>query len=972
MYKQINTGILQLVCVFVLASAMFSVSVKDLHANNEANTGVISGVIVDSETGEGLIGATVLIVETNTGAATDLDGRFRLNNIEEGTYTLRAQYVGYSTQIIEDVEIEAGQVTRLQIALSLESTELSDVVISARAVRDNEAALLAQRQKASQVSDAISSEAMERAGSSSAAEAMERVTGVTVTDGKNVYVRGLGDRYMNTRLNGASLPSSDPDRNSVAFDLFPSSLLENITTTKSSSPDLPGSFTGGSVNISTKAFPDQLEGSLSFSSGFDTELGMRGNHLLYQNGSTGMFGNVGSVSSLPEMFADPDFEVPTLGVSFTNAENAQLLDQASRSFNNVMTPTSVQSPLNSSFSISLGNQVPILGRPFGFVAALSQSRSSKGYTNGTSARYQLTSNAQTTETLTNDFILDDQQGVQEVLWGGLVNLSFKPTDNNELGFNFMYNENVETKGRFLSGQFPRDLPDDAVFQTSVLSYTKRTIQSLQFIGKHVLPFSNNPRFEWDVTLSDTEQDEPDLRYFSNDLLIRERNNGEIDSVYAISPSIYPVPSRIFRNLKEENISINSALTIPVDGIVGSRASIKVGGSYEDKDRSFKQRSFQFRQDGFQFDGDFENFFADDNLGIDEDRSTDSFFRFRNYVLDNTQSRNSYDGSQTVSAAFAMTEFTAFKRLRVSGGVRLETTNITVASADTDLPTGKIKETDYLPSVNFAYELTPSMNVRLAYGKTLARPTSRELAPFSSFDFVNSNVLVGNPELRRSIIHNLDLRWEWFIRSGEVMAVSLFYKDFNDPIEKVFNPIAAASNPEIQFRNIDNATLFGLEIELRRRLDFITDYLEYFDVGFNLSLIHSEVDIAEDELQLIRALNPEASSSRELQGQSPYVVNADISYTNPNWGTRISAFYNVFGPRVSEVSVGGTPNIYEYSRHQLNVVAEQRLLSQLKLKVSMSNLLNEEFKKGHEFKGRDFYSTRYNPGRSFSVGVSYNF
>lgn len=943
----------------------------NLSEKNEIK-GALRGIIIDEETGEALLGATIIIEETSQGRSTDINGEFLLENIEPGIYSLRVQYLSYLTKVIEDVEIREDATTRLEITLTPKTEEMDAIIISARALRNTEASLLARRQKSSSISDAISAEKMSRSGSSNAADAMEKVTGATVVDNKYVYVRGLGGRYMNTRLNGSGMPSSDPDKNAVAFDLFPASLLDNITTTKSSSADMPGDFTGGSVNITTKSFPDQLEGSVSFSSGYNSLLGVNADYLLYDGGKLGFFGQTSKQHRIPDVLVSQDVNIPSLGAAYTDADAASALDSYSKMFNSVMTPKRVSTPYDAGFSISAGNQISLFGRPFGLVGSFSQSRSSGGYGNGQSSRYQLTGNAATTEKLSSHFVLNDQKGSEKVLWGGLVNLSFKPAPEHELGTNFMFNKNIETGARFLSGAFPRDLPDDAIYQTSVLDYTERTLNAYQFHGKHAVSAASILRFDWDISMAYSEQDQPDLRFFSNDLLTRTQRNGDVDSVYAISPSIYPVPTRFYRNLQEDSFESNASLSLPLQSWTGVPSKVKTGVSYSTKERDFTDREFQFRQDGISFNGDHGTFFREENLGIDPDRSTGSFFRFGNYLIDNTQRRNNYDGSQSVFAAFLQAEGSVFNSIRASGGLRYEVTDIFVQSADSSIAPGKINERDVLPSVNVTYEVTDRMNLRFAYGKTLARPTSREMAPFSSYDFVNANIVVGNPALQRSIVHNYDLRWEWFVQPGDLLAISLFHKNFTNPIEKVFNPIAAASNPEIQFRNVDHAILYGIELEARRNLGDITTYLDGFDAGFNLTLVTSEVAIADDELALIRALNNDAKSTRELQGQSPYIINMDLTYQNAATGTRLSSYYNLFGKRMSEVSVGGTPNVYEYSRHQLNIIAEQTVINNMSVKLSVSNLLNSEYKKGHEFKGVHYYTTRYPLGRSFSASVNYHF
>ena len=286
--------------------------------------------MVDSETGETLIGTNV-VVETEgplLGAVTDIDGAYTIRNVEPGTYILALSYVGYVPATLTEVVVRSDEVTHLDVALVPEAIGLEEVVVQARALQDTDASLLRQRQKAAAVSDAISAEAISRSGGSTAADAMKKVTGASIVGGKYVFVRGLGDRYMNTQLNGSSLPSADPDRNAVPLDLFPANLLDNIVTTKTFTPDKPGSFSGGLVNIGTKAFPETFSLSLSSSLGYVGHVGPGSEFLSYVGGSAGWLGNNGGEHRLPPELADPSLEIPDIGTAFTDEAAAQELGSA--------------------------------------------------------------------------------------------------------------------------------------------------------------------------------------------------------------------------------------------------------------------------------------------------------------------------------------------------------------------------------------------------------------------------------------------------------------------------------------------------------------------------------------------------------------------------------------------------------------------------------------------------------------------
>ncbi|MEX0821218.1 MAG: TonB-dependent receptor, partial [Rhodothermales bacterium] len=558
----------------------------------------------------------------------------------------------------------------------------------------------------------------------------------------------------------------------------------------------------------------------------------------------------------------------------------------------------------------------------------------------------------------------------EVLWGALVNANYRPHPMHEFGFNYIRNKSGESAARYQSGPFPRDLSSDAVYQTRTLQYVARTLDSYQARGEHLFFGNRGLRLEWTGTLSTTSQDEPDLRFFTNNYTLLERG-GAIDTIYAIRPSIYPVPTRYFRTMEEDAGSASVSAELPFRQWAGRPSVFKVGGSLERKDRTFRERRFEFRQDKLRYTGDEHAFFDEEHVGILEHESTERFFRFGNYVTDATQPSSNYDGDVDVVAFYGMVDLPISRRLRAVGGLRVETTDMHAYSVDESLDEGEIETVDVLPSMNLVYELQNDMNVRLAYGRTLARPTLREIAPYASFNFVGDYIFIGNTDLDRTLIDNYDLRWEWFVRPGEIVAVSGFYKHFRNPIERAFNPTAAASNPNIEFQNVDNAQVYGVEIEARKRLTGIAAFLDPFQIGANASLVRSEVDIQDGELELIQALRPDAPSTRSLQGQSPYTINLNLSYDHTGRGTTASVYYNVFGPRLDRVAVGGTPNIFEQPRHVVDLTFRQRLLFDFSLKASVKNLLDERTVFAHTFKGRQFVAEEFGYGRSFSLGLSYD-
>ncbi|MFQ5640117.1 MAG: TonB-dependent receptor domain-containing protein [bacterium] len=940
---------------------------SSLLANNLVN-GRVVGKLVDAETGEPLIGANVFLEGTMIGAASDLDGNFDIKRVPPGKYTLIVSMIGYAKKKLTDLKVTVYDVNKLVIAVEPEAIVGEEVVVTARLLKNNHAALLKQRQRAAAVSDAISAEEFSRYNFGDAAEAMGHVTGITTVDGKYTYVRGLGDRYSTTRLNGAEIPSANPERRAAQLDLFPTNLLENIVTIKTATPDKPGDFTGGSVDISTKSFPETFTASFSSSYGFNTQTTLRNSFLAYQGGSKDWLGIDDGTRDVPAILKDPNVKIPDVGAAFTDAEKAQLLDQLSKSFSPVMAPNNKQAPVSQSYNFSIGSQFTLFGRPLGVIGSFNYSRDLINYTDGRSGRWQLTSNVEAVNELNDDFLLTDTKGKDDVLWGGLANFTYKIHNNHELGVNYMFSRGGESSARYQSGTFPRDLSENAIYETRALRFIERKMRSLQFRGQHYLKLLSGLRVEWIGSLINSDQDEPDLRFFTNNFTVRERND-VVDTVYSIRPSIYPVPTRYFRTLDEGNKSFNIDLILPFRLWSPQENKFKFGGAFLAKERAFRERRFEFRQDDIRYDGDPENFFSEDKVGILEEESTAQFFRFGNYVQEASQASSNYNGDQEIVAVYGMFDVPLTRRLRLVGGLRFETTRIDVASQDSTIEQGHLRNADFLPSANLIYQLNHEMNLRFAYGRTLALPTFRELAPYASFDFVGDYVFIGNPKLNRTLINNFDVRWEWFSRPGEIVAVSGFYKGFSNPIERIINPVAA--NPEIQYRNVSNGVVFGAEFELRKRLDQIHPVLNNFQLGANFTLVHSAVDVAEDELELIRSLDPDAASQRAFMGQSPYVLNLDFAYLNSNTGTSLSLHYNLFGKRLTEVSIGGTPDVFEQPRGILNLNFSQRLRAGFSFKFSAKNLLDSTFEKAHTFKGRKFTVQRHALGRTFSFSTTYN-
>jgi outer membrane receptor protein involved in Fe transport len=929
-------------------------------------SGRLTGVIVDSQNGEPLIGANVYLEGTSSGAATDLDGNYVILNIPAGRYELVVMMIGYEEVHVRDTEVKAGTIMHLDLSLNPQILETEVVTVEARAIKNTEAALLKQRQKSIAVSDAIGSEAIARSGSGDAAEAIKQVTGASVVDGKYVYIRGLGDRYTSTQLNGAELPSTDPYKRSGTIDMISSDLVDNIVTIKSFTPDRPGNFSGGTVDINTKDFPDRFTFSFSTSATYNNQTTFKNSNLVYKGGNTDWLGFDDGGRAIPGLLNANDVFIPS--ISTKNKNEFDLLAKQTGSFNKQMTPSLGYAGINQGYSFSIGNSYNIFNKPFGFIASLTYKHKFVSYKDGIKREWNLAPDAGRPMQETYDYA--DSKTSEEALLGAMVKGSIKLSSNHNISINTLLNQNGESTARKLTGFW--DDYGESELTTTLLSYTERSLKSLQLSGEHYFPGFLKSKINWKASLGSSSQNEPDRRVFAY-------GYNKNKNLYIVKPNT--VPARYFRALKEDRNSLSFDWEVPFKQWFGQNSKLKFGGLISSKDRFYGERLFKV--DGapnISFNGNLDSLFSEENYKLRID-TTVTTIRGNDYVQYNTSGlfvretklpKNKYTANEKISASYAMLEMPLLDDLKFIGGIRLETTTMNVKTGTkntgnaNDYSEAKINEIDLLPSINFVFSITDKMNLRTAYSKTLARPTFREFAPYYSEDFIGGSVYIGNDQLKRTLIYNWDLRWEWYDRPGEIYAVSMFYKDFKNPIE----PVLLGQNNERSWVNVDNALVYGVEFELRKKLDIIHKKLSNFSIGGNVSLINSEVDIDEKTLEQIRLKIPNASSKRPFQGQSPLLLNLTLNYDNLYNNISMTMYYNVFGRRLSEVARNGSPDIYEKPFHLLNFNANWQFTKIWNVKFAVSNILNSGLEKIQTYKNIDYIQSQYNRGVDFNFGIGY--
>ncbi len=912
--------------------------------------GTIRGRVTDAETGEELIGAAILIESTIQGSSADLDGNYDIENVNAGTYSLRCSFISYETQLITGVEVKANEVTLMDIKLATVSLGLEEVVVTAKAVRDTESALLTMQKKSASVMDGISSQQITKSGDSDAAGAIKRVTGVSVEGGKYVYIRGLGDRYSKTTLNGAEIPGLDPERNTVQMDIFPTNAIESMIVYKSFSPNL-NPFTGGLIDIVTKDFPEAFNVNFSASFEFNTQSSLNDDFLTYEGGKTDWLGFDDGTRDFPVQPVD----IPMYPI------DRDALDETTMKFNKIMEPNTETSFLNQNYSLAVGDQVKLFGKPLGFTVGLSYKIDELFYDDGERGLYKLTDvNA---KVLNTEQKYNETAGQTETLLGSLVSLNYKFNNNNKLGYVLLYNHSGIKNAFYHIGEKPSD-EIGMIIQNRELGFQERSIFANQLKGEHFIKSWGKLKINWIVSYTSSKQTEPDLRFFTNSYY----PDAVGDAQFEINPSKYKVPSRFNRAMDELNMDSKIHFELPFT-FLGGNSKFKFGSAYVYKDREFTEEKIDYQAQVQYYNGSVSDYLEDSNIG-QNNPMYDPITRqnYGLYVQNATDTRNSYTGLQSVVGGYAMVDLHFTPKFRAELGLRYEGNQMETSSKKKNIQKGELNDNDILPAINLTYTVVDNMNLRLAYTRTLSRPTFREIAPFASFSPV-APTIVGNPDLNRSLIDNIDLKWEYFMRPNEIISFGLFYKNFTDPIEMVDNPVAV--NPEISYQNVKQARNYGFEVEFRKSLDFINAIHNMF-FGVNLAYIRSEVSIDPLELESIRALVPDHPDTRPLFGQAPYIVNGILGYNNDKIGLSANLVYNMTGERISLVTKGGTPDVYQQPLALLDLNIQQNLSKHFVLTLKAKNLLNSISKEVYHYKDIDYSYYEFSLGRVFGLGIAYNF
>ena len=923
-----------------------------------AQSGIITGTVNDGEYNDILPFANVIIKDSQRGALSDFEGKYSLE-LKPGIYTVQYSFVGYQTLEINEVIVKNGETIIVDVTLKASTAKLDEVIITTSLKRNTEASILHLQRNSVKLIDGLSLESIKNSGASDIASAVKNIPGVSVQRGKYVYVRGLGDRYTKTSLNGVDVPGLNPDRNTLQLDLFPSSILENVIVSKSSTADQGADFTGGAINIVTKDIPNKEGYSASLGLGYNSDFHFNKNYLTYKGSKTDFLGFDNGLRDNP---------IPNQQYIPLPQENGEVVEILTKRFTKNLAARRETSFMDYNFSFTAGNQFDVGNNKLGYVAAISYRNETQYFSQYIDGQVFRKNVNPTIYELNTDRTQQGEGGTNNVLISGIAGLSFK-TKKSKYKFNVLHIQNGESKASIFNQQ--NRIQNSNQIKKDNLIYTQRSITNLLLNGKHSIDQESNWILDWKLSPSLALVYDKDFRVTPFKVSIDELTGIK---TYTIEPSESGLPTRIYRDLNEGNIVSNIDI-INKHTFLGKEAKVKFGVGYAYKTRSFEVERFSFPLLNIASDfanGDPDQILADQNI-YDASINSGVFVRRDSGISD------TYDSQMSIASAYASEEFKITDWFQVVVGLRFEKFQLVYTGERQDgtkLNKATILDkSDFFPSTNLIFDLNEegSQKIRTSYARTTARPSFKEASLAEIFDPINNTFFIGNINVQPTYINNFDLRYEKYGENGDFYTISGFYKSFKDPIELSFIRSATGQFTPL---NLGDAIVYGTEIEIRKNLGFIPG-LEKFRINTNLSLINSEQEFSNDE-KANREDNLRSGEvlddTRPLQGQSPYLVNFGIDYTNDNeWNAGL--FYNVQGKTLQIVGSGDIPDVYTLPFNNLLFNASKTFGKNKNATISLKfeNLLNSNIESVYEsYKAKDQIYSKWNPGQKISISYNVKF
>ncbi|MFT6632921.1 MAG: outer membrane receptor protein involved in Fe transport [Bacteriovoracaceae bacterium] len=892
-----------------------------LQEKAELNKNIIADSLFSGDVKVGskkISGVKIFIHGTGVEGRSDDSGEFKLK-VPSGTFSVSFMHPEFSTTTMEEVTFGKKKPIIESILLKPSGMQLEDFVIISPNMKSSINALLEVRRGHQTVADLIGSEQISKSGDSDAGSSLKRVTGLSLVDGKFVYVRGLGERYSNTLLNSSTLPSPDPSRRVVPLDLFPASVIENMVVQKGYTPDMPGEFGGGVISIKTKTIPAKQYTKFSLSQSLNSTSGLKS----YEGTSNDWTGKTGSRRDLPrsiQKLLDKDINISGLDPE----ERKSLAASLSKNYET----TSVDNydkAIIPNFSLSTGGNKRFEKFKLGYnIASLFSNKWDQ-------EEEEKTSYNATDGVLTEDSSALVTKHNNRVKLGALVGLGLKYKRNT-----FRYNgsilrntENsvVETKGV--------DSEQEDYLKTQ-LNWKERQLETHQISGNHIIRSLNKAEFDWGINQSNATLLAPDNKMYTQK---------KVDGEYQVEKENGSASNNIsWKEMEDKMENLRLDYTQPINHNTLKNLKLKLGYNNMHRKREYLSKTFYYK--------------FGENKGQE---STDVFNDEDAELFQQANETDNYGATQKVSAYYSNLNFDIGK-LNINSGVRFEK-SIQEVNSFKLFNQGKTISTleteDYLPVISLNYKISSKMQIRSSISETVSRPDLREISKTAWNDDDQGATFAGNPGLKSAEIQNFDLRWEWFFNRGEILSLGYFEKRFNRPIEEIFGSlsddgrIVGTTENRYTFINIDQAINRGLEFEFRKKLS--TD----FTFGGNYSIIESNVTIAAENAGQLTSLE------RPLQGQSPYLINLQLDYENKRWKNNFSFLYNVMGERITGVGADGRPDELQSEISNLDFVYSQKFNKNWKVKFKVKNILDPEVQRTQGNK----VTRSYRKGQDISVGLN---
>lgn len=920
--------------VVVMALVMVASSMGAQQANPVVAKGTVNGTVYDAVNGRPIPSIQIAVDGmVDSRMVTDPDGRYMLQ-LSPGKYKLRFSGPNHIDTTIADVEVKAGETVDASTVMQQQGTTTTvEVNEKIGAIESNAESILAERKLATTVSDSISKDDIKNSTASDAAGALEKVTGISVVDNGYVFVRGLGERYSATMLNNAIIPTTEPERRVVPLDLFPANLIDNIKVLKTYSPDLPGEFSGGLVQMNTVEFPTQKVLQVSVNYGFNTQTTFS-RFNTFRGGSEDFFGFGGGPRELPAV-------IPRDNRLFVGRFTDAQFQEFGRAFPVDYEPREKSwARPQQTYSVVGGNTFGKLGVIGAFTFANSPSRTpqlQRFLVNSGGGRPQIFSQY-------DNFNVDNESA----RLAGVLNLAYKLTPSSKLLLRNTLTRDSDKEVRQFTGL---NGGIGVEVQDTRLRYVERTLYSTSLEGDHAFANLKNSIFHWQFTYSNSLRNEPDLRQ-----TIRGREPGT-DNPYTYL-NLGDSGFRFFNNLNDRIYEPQADWGIPffkgkISGL------LKAGFRGTIRRRDFDSRRFRFVPVRLST----LDFTLSDNAILSTINIRPDGFVAREV----TRATDTYAAEMDVYGGFGMVDLNIGGKLRVVAGVRMEDANINVTTLDALVPNAtpalaRLSNRDALPGFNVIYALTSRMNLRGGYSRTVNRPDFRELSPFEFTNIVGGYSTVGNPLLQRALIDNFDVRWEYFPGGNQVIAASYFYKRFTNPIEQTYRP--TASELRQSFINVAGAKNQGVELEFRQGLKKYSKKLTDFAVQANFTFVNSDVVIPVEQFPQLTSRN------RPLVGQSRFIYNAIAEWSRPKLRSSARFYANSVSRRITDVGTFRLPDIYQERNTFLDAVYQFDIRENGKwnLRFSAENLTDNTYR----YTQADFLVRRFRIGRTFTIGTSYSF